>query len=328
MKIYPNPCTYVRQSCRKVMSHSTYVTINTPALNSFAESLKANKSVFNFPSWGESHFKPETVPFETFLRYVFTIDTLNFCFWPNPPFEYFDLAKNLYDTLKSNDKFFDIENLTHITPQILKDAVFKTDFCLLEERARMVTEVFEVISTSFNNSCKEFVTKANRNAPALVKLISDSFPCFRDQSIYTGQQVFLYKRAQILVSDLHLAYRDLIKIQGANTDNEVLNFGDSVKELTMFADYRVPQILREKGVLVYSKELADIVDNKKEIMHSTEHEIEIRAGTIIAVEDIKEALGKLGLLAMSLEIDTYLWEEGEKIKDKVQPAHRTLSIFY
>ena len=63
-------------------------------------------------------------------------------------------------------------------------------------------------------------------------------------------------------------------------------------------------------------------------MHSTEHEIEIRAGTIIAVEDIKEALGKLGLLAMSLEIDTYLWEEGEKIKDKVHPAHRTLSIFY
>jgi hypothetical protein len=35
-----------------------------------------------------------------------------------------------------------------------------------------------------------------------------------------------------------------------------------------------------------------------------------------------------GREAMSIEVDVYLWEEGEKIKDKVAPHHRTLSIFY
>jgi len=323
-----NPCVYVKESCRKVISQSTHVIINAEALKTLAESLRDAKAITSFTSWAECHFAPESVPLETFLRYVFVLDTLNFCFWPNLPFQYSNLALNLYEALKTSPKFFDIDNLTKMSALELKSAVFKGDFCLLEERARMIREVFEVISESFQGSCTNFITKANRSAPNLVKLVLDSFPCFRDQAIYKGYQVFLYKRAQILVSDLHLAYRDLIKAVGKSTESDILDFGDSIKELTMFADYRVPQILRAKGVLVYSKELADLVDNKKEIMHSSEYEVEIRAGTIIAVEEIKEALVKLGVPAMSLEVDVYLWEEGEKIKDKVQPAHHTLSIFY
>ena len=327
-KIFPNPCEYVKESCQKVMMASSHVLINKESIELFVQSILSNSTLLSFPSWSESHFPPETVPFELFLRYVFTIDTLNYCFWPNPPFEYFNLAKNLYDTLKSNKNFFEIDQLTKITPDDLKASVFKVDFCLLNERARMIREVFTVIEQQYNGSCCDFLKKANKSANSLIKLIIDSFPCFRDTAIYKGQQVFLYKRAQILVSDLHLAYRDLVNIQGKTDENELLNFGESIQELTMFADYRVPQILREKNILQYDEQLSNIIDEKKEIPHGSELEVELRAGTIIAVEDIKNSFKKYGKKILSLEIDTYLWEEGEKMKDKIKPAHRTLSIFY
>ena len=112
------------------------------------------------------------------------------------------------------------------------------------------------------------------------------------------------------------------------SDAELINFGDSVSELTMFADYRVPQILREIKILHYNEELAKKIDNKEEISHGSCFEVELRAATIIAVEDIKAELAMKNKKVLSLEIDTYLWEEGEKIKEKIQPPHHTLSIFY
>jgi hypothetical protein len=36
----------------------------------------------------------------------------------------------------------------------------------------------------------------------LVRLIAQEFTGFRDEAIYQGEQVFFYKRAQILVADL------------------------------------------------------------------------------------------------------------------------------
>ena len=54
----------------------------------------------------------------------------------------------------------------------------------------------------------------------------------------------------------------------------------------MFADYRVPQILRHVDIFEYSKELSDKIDQEQELPYSCEEEIEIRAATVVAVENI------------------------------------------
>ena len=54
----------------------------------------------------------------------------------------------------------------------------------------------------------------------------------------------------------------------------------------MFADYRVPQILRELDILKYSEGLSKLVDSETELPYSSEYEVEIRALTIVAVEEI------------------------------------------
>ena len=327
--IFPNPCTYVKESTSKIIPVMEHVKLDKDNLEKFVEDLLNNENALKYPRWSESHFDSSSVSLETLLRYIFTIDTLNYCFWPNEGFEYYALAKNLYETLQKNKNFFDIDNLVNIAVEQLKENVFKGDFNLINERARMIREVFTIIKNNYNGSCICFVKECNKDATKLVKKIIDEFCCFRDQAIYNGEQIFFYKRAQILVSDIYLAYLDIKEVKKDTEENDIINFTkETISQLTMFADYRVPQILKAKGILKYDKHLTDLINNKKEIHHGSKEEVEIRAATIQSVEQIKNLLKEKGKDVMSIQVDVYLWEEGEKIKDKIEPHHRTLSIFY
>ena len=54
----------------------------------------------------------------------------------------------------------------------------------------------------------------------------------------------------------------------------------------MFADYRVPQILRHLGIFEYSDQLSQKIDSLQELPYSCPEEVEIRAATVVAVEMI------------------------------------------
>lgn len=79
------------------------------------------------------------------------------------------------------------------------------------------------------------------------------FAGFRDTAIYKGQLIHLYKRAQIFVADLWGAY-------GRPTDKQHPFYFKDIDQVTMFADYRIPQVLRHVGVLQYSSALSALVD--------------------------------------------------------------------
>jgi len=327
--LFPNPCTYVKESTLKIIPLMKHVKIDKDNLDKFVNELLTNENALKYPKWSESHFDATSVPLEILLRYIFIIDTLNYCFWPNEGFEYYSLAKNLYDTLIKNKNFFDIDNLVKVTPEQLKENIFKCDFNLINERARMIREVFTIIKYNYQENCINFVKECNKNATKLVKKIIDEFCCFRDHAIYNGEQIFFYKRAQILVSDLYLAYLDIKEAKKDTQENDIINFTqETISQLTMFADYRVPQILKAKGILVYDKHLTDLINNKLEIPHGSKEEVEIRSATIQSVELIRNSLEMKWKNFMSIQVDVYLWEEGEKMKDKIEPHHRTLSIFY
>lgn len=102
---------------------------------------------------------------------------------------------------------------------------------------------------------------------------------FRDHTIYKGRQVFLYKRAQIFAADLHGAFKG----QG---------YGEfiDISSMTIFADYIVPAVLRQLGVLKYSLSLASIVDTNTEIGSGSEEEVELRACSVHAVEKMRDLI--------------------------------------
>jgi hypothetical protein len=188
---------------------------------------------------------------------------------------------------------------------------------LLAARTRALREIGCGLTRFYSGSAATFVRSAGGDASRLVELLTSTFPAFRDATLYRGSQIFLYKRAQICVGDLWGAY-----------SGRGLGAFRNIAALTTFADYRVPQLLRALNILVYSPELARIIDAKEEIAANTECEVELRAATVHAVELMSAALARRGTPMPAFQLDWLLWERGEAQLDALAPHHRTRTIFY
>jgi hypothetical protein len=108
----------------------------------------------------------------------------------------------------------------------------------------------------------------------------------------------------------------------------------------MFADYRVPQVLSHEGVLVYSSQLKNRLDRKEEIQFGDPDEIEIRAGSILAVHlivnqaneksPLEKDTGDGGQRLNAPLVDVYLWRKRRQQAQIYEqtPFHRSRCIFY
>ncbi|CAM9442617.1 unnamed protein product [Chrysoparadoxa australica] len=178
-----------------------------------------------------------------------------------------------------------------------------------------------MLGDHFDGLAINMVEQCNHSAARLVELLVSFLPGFRDEATYKGRKVYFYKRAQILVSDLWAAY-------GQRSGDQLFGFFD-LHQLTMFADYRVPQVLVQAGILVYSEALKAKVLARELLEAGSEEEVEIRAATIRAVECLRDRLRENHSQSLlSIEIDWLLWHEGEEHKDDIFPHHRTLTCFY
>mmetsp|Transcript_32531 Transcript_32531/g.71107 ORF Transcript_32531/g.71107 Transcript_32531/m.71107 type:complete len:224 (-) Transcript_32531:795-1466(-) len=198
-----------------------------------------------------------------------------------------------------------------------------------EERVRLLRDTGAGLSKYFDGKASNMVRSASGSAVELVRLVVSHFPGFRDACIYRGRQVFLYKRAQIFVGD----------VWGSFCGEGLGSFRD-ISELTMFADYRVPVVLRQLGIIEYSKQLAEMVDGKVEIAAGSEMEVEIRACTVVAVQLMCQAIEQRATKAdchpcclpsghlPCVAVDWWLWERGEATREISPPHHRTHTIFY
>lgn len=264
------------------------------------------------------------------------MDTLNFCFWRNDNGDgwqvdgytgYFALCAAINRAFKENKDILNPKFYSTITEEQLKK-VLRSDTAveipLLSERVKCLHEVGSVLLENFEGSFINCIKRAEQSAIALLKLIVGNFKCFRDEANYKGHEVSLYKRAQILVADVWACFHG----QG-------VGYFEDIDEITMFADYRVPQSLLYFGVFEYSQELLDKLKNETMLMNGDEEEVEIRGCSIHAVELVKElAQEKLKdqKKVNSILIDHYLWDfrrkHDKEIRKKGLPFHKTYSIYY
>lgn len=168
------------------------------------------------------------------------------------------------------------------------------------------------------------VTAADHSAAALVNLLARDFACFRDEHPLEGRgkPVRLLKRAQILAADLWACFRG--ESYGSFRD---------VDKLTMFADYRVPQILATFGCLVYSPPLREAIRSRRELESGGSWELQLRACSIWCVELIRREILRQhpGTEVNAVLIDFFLYDLMKEMEAKGQetmPHHRTRSIWY
>ena len=160
------------------------------------------------------------------------------------------------------------------------------------------------------------IADAGHSAARLVELVSE-MPFFRDVSTYRGRAVPLYKRAQILVTDLAIAFDE----QGPGSFHDL-------DRLTIFADNLVPHVLRVDGLLVYEEQLLTPVERGELIPAGSPEEIEMRAVAVHAVERIVAELRASGIPATARELDYLLWNRGLGEAYKALPRHRTRTVYY
>jgi hypothetical protein len=116
-------------------------------------------------------------------------------------------------------------------------------------------------------------------------------------------------------------------LHGALEGKGLGSFRD-MEELTAFADYKLPQVLRHVGALDYSMGLTEKVDRMICLDPGSEEEVEIRTNTIWAVELIHREMKRLGKEVSASQIDRLLWNLGQDDEFRARPYHRTLTIFY
>ncbi|CAH2989606.1 unnamed protein product [Chilo suppressalis] len=271
------------------------------------------------------------------VDWIFVADALNFCFWSYSDTDkytverhsgYYALEAALSRALKEGHDITNPEYYSKITKEQLATIVRGDNdiaIPLFEERLSVLHEVGKILLDKYNGSFKTCLKEADKSALKLLRIIVESFPCFRDEAVYKGKPVSFYKRAQILVADIWNFY-------GGKDWGE---FHD-IDGITMFADYRVPQVLLYFGALSYDNNLMEQLKNDVLLPSGSEEEVEIRGCSIHCVELLKKKIKERIENRPNLEvpnsslIDYYLWCYRRKYADEMEkvPFHKTLGIFY
>jgi hypothetical protein len=172
------------------------------------------------------------------------------------------------------------------------------------------------VSEGYEGRFSRLVESAAGSAAALVHALR-AMPFYRDVASYAGFEVPFYKRAQITVSDLAVAFDE----RGHGKFHDL-------DRLTIFADNLVPHVLRRKGVLVYEPELARRIDAEESLLCGSPEEVEIRALALHAVERCVAGLAQAGVRMTAQQVDYLMWTHGQSPEMKATPRHRARSTYY
>jgi hypothetical protein len=259
--------------------------------------------------------------------YVLILDALNFCFWGGPRWTfstergelngYYGLAAALTLAIERGEPLLDPRWLESVTTHQL-EAVLGGNHTLplMDERAQNLRELGSAVATRLAGNPLTLLEESGLDAAGIAARIARLCPSFNDVAVHDGEEVRLFKRAQILAADLAGALGD-------SPDYAITG----LEKLTAFADYKVPQVLRELGLLNYAPRLRRRIDGHIELPPGSREEVEIRAATVWAVESLRLELANQGAGLAAYEIDWLLWNIGQTL-DNPRPYHRTRTIYY
>jgi hypothetical protein len=286
----------VRSACRRVLEEALEVRLGP--LDAAVDALRGRR----LPGWDHRrHYSGDHI-----VEYVLVLDTLNFSFWGSGR-GYWQLAESLRDAFQGGDPLWEADRLLELDEAGLTAVIGE-----LPLMGRRVAALKEVAAFAVREARGELAGLVPPSAPELAGLLSRNLESFRDVAVYGELEVPFLKRAQIVAADLW--------------GSGAIAFPD-VDQLTCFADYKLPQALRHLGALEYTEHLARKVDDWVELEPGSPQEVEIRAATVVAVEELRDRLAAAGRELMAVEVDSLLWEFAQGLFP-VRPHHRVRTIFY
>ncbi|MGE5333081.1 MAG: queuosine 5'-phosphate N-glycosylase/hydrolase, partial [Nitrososphaerota archaeon] len=216
------------------------------------------------PDFAAMHFSDGS---ERTANWMLLVDALNFCFWGEPDAPrwsvewrgqtwdgYYALAAALTRAMDEGVPLTDAGYLANLTENQLAGVLRPAPGCppipLFEERLANAREVGRVLGERYDGQMARVIEAAEFDAVALALLLARDFSSFADIAEWNERPVPFLKRAQICVADLHTTFggKGLGALRG-------------IERLTAFADYKLPQMLRREGLLIYEPELAELIES-------------------------------------------------------------------
>ncbi|KAL9583860.1 MAG: hypothetical protein Q9212_002458 [Teloschistes hypoglaucus] len=338
------PDTKVLKDAEYIYDHSIDVALDTYGTKAAAAAIwqLMQEKEYSFKTWSEHSLHPKSRD-ESTVNFIFLIDLLNFCFWSEQSDHtqrfaveyqgsrytgYWSLVAAIHRALEEDILIttpsswvegtgYSDEVLSHVFRSATAEPI-----PLLDERIRCIREAGRILAADFEASVLNLVSAANNSAAALVNLLVSHLPCFNDTAMFESRPVRFHKRAQIFVADLWACF-------------EGQSFGSfhDMDKITMFADYRIPQMLHSLGCLRYSPSLENQVRGLKEIESGCSWEVQLRGCSIWCVELIREEIARRHPKAEinAVLIDFFLYDsmkEKELEGTETIPHHRTRSLWY
>ncbi|KAI5864414.1 hypothetical protein GGS23DRAFT_564266 [Durotheca rogersii] len=339
------PETGVLEGAEYVCDNSIDVALNMRATKNTAAIIYEQMRLkeYSTASWSQHELHPKSKD-ESTVAFIFTMDLLNFSFWSLRPEDerftvsyrgktwtgYWSLVAALQRALEEdipitdphywqNEEDCNLESLKHVFRSSTDE-----EMPLLEARLSCLREAGQVLYEKYGCRFATCLEAAGGSAAALVNLLARDFGCFRDEFRFDGRRrpVRLLKRAQILAADLWACFDG--RGYGAFRD---------VDKITMFADYRVPQILATLGCIGYSPPLQAVIVRGDVIESGSSYELQIRACSIWCVELIRREIKREHPEANinAVLIDFFLYDTMKQLESEgkeTMPHHRTRSIWY
>ncbi|KAJ5672007.1 hypothetical protein N7507_001134 [Penicillium longicatenatum] len=334
------PETKVLENAQYVFDNAIDVALSLTHTKDAAETIwrMMQKKEYCTQTWSEHELHPQTKD-ESTVDFIFTMDLLNFSFWSEHKDEerfaieyrgqkwtgYWSLVAALQRAIDEGIPITTPDfwvNELECTEEILRH-VFRSatdeEIPLFHERVQCLREAGEVLCNGFGGSFANCIDSANFSAAGLVNLLTESFDCFRDETVFHGKRVRLYKRAQILVADLWACFNGE-------------DFGEfhDIDKITMFADYRIPQMLHQLGCLRYSPPLENHIRSLKPLTPGSTWEVELRGTSIWCVELIKREIEKrhpeVKTAGKSVKTGDIENEDSEEPTEIAEKPHKTYGI--
>ncbi len=325
----PDPFN-ILSSTKYVMENAEAVFLRPEAVKEYATRIKEYlKASTEFPDHGHNL----TGDFKTDAQLVFFESMMAYCFWAFPGQPKWAITMpngekvdGWYGLCAAFKRAFDegvpvadvnfLENASEADIKNIFRASTAAEIPLLSSRVKILNQNAAALKKYFGGQAANLIEAADRDAVKLFEILVKYFPSYKDVATYKGKEVVFLKIAHLLALDFEFRLVSTAKRP----------FLKNFDKLCIFADYKLPQLLRHFGVLEYSPELSAAVDSCKEIPAGSAEEVEIRSGAIWGVELLHQQMPEY----TSLQVGHVIWlaSQDQKLQAEIKPYHRTFTTFY
>jgi len=322
----------MRDQCEKILALNHHVCVSDDAINVFAKGL--SQEDLRMPTWLDDPWMFEGHP-EEVITWLVTYNAINFSYWPDPGEKRWWTTVNgeevgkddealgvmavIGESIRNGVPFHDWKWLSQLEEDelsaILAPAPKAGKIPLLRERLEALHDLAGARikyggPVSLFESCGRSVAK-------FVNSLVESCPKWKDVGQYAGIEVSFNKRAWLCGAMIHARL---------NHDHH-RRFTDS-QTIPVFADYRLPQVLRRVGVMTLSDDLSARIEQCQPVGAGSPEEVALRAAVVAACFRIQDALHKHGRETQLMNIDHMLWRDAVANDESNPPFHRTRTTAY